>query len=143
VSESSYRRTRPIGETTGTAERPAQHLIGQVLTFDLHAEIEQLHREEAWRTGDHNAKTLTKEPDLRIILVAMKVGARLATHQTPSRVSIQALTGNLRVHLPDRSLDLSSGHLLALEADVPHDVEALDESAFLLTVAWRQVSTIE
>jgi len=29
------------------------------------------------------------------------------------------------------------GRLVSLERDVPHMVEALEESAFLLTIAWR------
>jgi quercetin dioxygenase-like cupin family protein len=36
-----------------------------------------------------------------------------------------------------QEFDLPAGHLLALDAAVPHDVEALEDSAFVLTVAWR------
>jgi hypothetical protein len=31
---------------------------------------------------------------------------------------------------------LPTGTLLALDQGLPHDVEALEESAFLLTIAW-------
>ncbi|SRR5579883_409013 len=133
-------RTHPVGETTGTPERPAQHLIGSVLSFDLNAEIEQLHQEAAWRQGDHNAMTLTKEPVFRIVLVAMKDGARLPAHQASGNISIQALAGHLIVHLPDRTVDLPRGHLVALEANLRHDVEARGESAFLLTVSWQEAA---
>lgn len=137
TNEPFHGRTHPVGETTGTPERPAQHLAGPALSFDLVAEIEQLRREEAWRRGDHNAITLAKEPDLRIVLVAMKDGARLPTHQTPARISVQTLVGGLRLHLPDRTLDVPRGHLLTLEANMPHGVEAQGESAFLLTASWQ------
>ena len=30
----------------------------------------------------------------------------------------------------------NAGHMLALERAIPHDVEALEDSAFLLTIAW-------
>lgn len=131
-------RTHPVGETTGTPERPAQHLVGPVLSFDLAAEIAQLRREEAWRRGDHNAITLSKEPDLRIVLVAMKDGAHLATHQTSAPIAIQTLAGSLRLRLPDRTVELPQGHLLTLEANIPHGVEAQGESAFLLMVSWQE-----
>lgn len=137
MPESYPSRTHPEGETTGTAERPAQHLAGPVLTFDLEAELAQLHREEAWRRGDHNAITLTKGPDLRIVLVAMKEGARLPSHQTAARIVIQALAGRVQVQLPDQLITLPQGHLLTLEAGIPHSIEALSESTFLLTVAWQ------
>jgi len=49
----------------------------------------------------------------------------------------EALSGRLRLHLPAAPVDLPARHVLALEADVRHDVEALKESAFLLTLGWR------
>jgi hypothetical protein len=36
----------------------------------------------------------------------------------------------------DRVAELTSGHLLALDRSIKHDVEALEDSAFLLTIAW-------
>ena len=129
-------RPRPEGETTGSAQRPAQHLTGRALDFDLGAEVERLHEEPAWGQGDRNAKTLVKQPDFRVVLTAMKAGARLAQHEAAGRITIHALEGRLRVHLPDASSDLPAGRLLALDRGVPHDVEAINESAFLLTVSW-------
>ena len=35
-----------------------------------------------------------------------------------------------------RTFDLPAGTLLTLDQNLPHDVEALEESAFLLTIAW-------
>lgn len=64
-----------MGETTATEERLAQQLVGPALTFDLDAEITRLRWEEAWQRGNHNAKTLVKDDDVRIILIAMKSGA--------------------------------------------------------------------
>ncbi|MGH2460755.1 MAG: cupin domain-containing protein [Chloroflexota bacterium] len=136
-----HERTHPVGETTGTPERPSQHLAGLVLSFDLNAEIAQLHREAAWLQGTHNAKTLIKEPDLRIVLIAMRDGARLPTHQASGNISIQALAGHLILQLPDRTVDLPGGHLVALEANLRHDVEARGESALLLTVSWQEAAS--
>ncbi len=57
-------------------------------------------------------------------------------HRAPGRLSIQTLTGHVRLQVLDQTIDLPAGHVLALDPDVAHDVEALDESAFLLTIAW-------
>lgn len=136
MTAQQHDRDRPLGETTGTAERPAQHLAGPALTFDLAAEARQLRAEEAWRRGEHNAKTLMKEADFRVVLVAAKSGGRMREHQAPGRLSIQTLSGQVRVHVSGERVDLPAGHLLTLEPGIVHDVEALAESDFLLTIAW-------
>lgn len=59
-------------------------------------------------------------------------------HRAEGRISIQPLTGRLRIHLADRKLDVSAGHLLVLDCGVLHDLEALEESALLLSISWRR-----
>jgi quercetin dioxygenase-like cupin family protein len=60
-------------------------------------------------------------------------------HRAEARISIQGLVGKIRLHLPGRApVELSAGQLLALDCGMPHDVEALEESAFLLTVSWAK-----
>ncbi|MDQ2831121.1 MAG: hypothetical protein M3Y74_18995, partial [Chloroflexota bacterium] len=66
----------PAGETRGSAQRPAHPLARALLTFDLFGEVERLHAEEGWRQGTRNAKTLVKEPDLRVIVIALRRGGR-------------------------------------------------------------------
>jgi quercetin dioxygenase-like cupin family protein len=129
-------RHEPPGETSGSAQRAPERLAAPVLSFDLAQKLEQLSHETSWERGDHNADTLVKEPDFRIVLIAMKAGARLPQHQAAGRIAIQALAGHLRVQLPDQVVDLPTGHLVALEPDMPHSVEALEPAAFLLTVSW-------
>lgn len=78
-----------------------------------------------------------KYPDFRIVLVLMKAATHMAEHRAEARISIQALVGRIRLHLREQEpLELSAGQLLALDCGMPHDVEALEESAFLLTVSW-------
>ncbi len=125
----------PHGETTGTSERAPQQLAAPVLAFDLTHEVAQLHGQAAWQHGDRNAKTLVKESDFRIVLIALRVGARMEEHRAAGRISVQTLTGYLRLHACGETVDLSVGQLVSLERDVPHDVEAVEESAFLLTIA--------
>jgi quercetin dioxygenase-like cupin family protein len=116
----------------GTLSRP-------VLQFDLAGELGQLHRGESWlQPTGRSSKTLVKYRDLRIVLIAMKAHARIHEHTAAGRISVQSLSGHIRLHLPERVVDLPAGHLLALDQCVPHDVEAAEESVFLLTVAWPQ-----
>lgn len=124
------------GQTTGSPERAAQQLRGSALRFDLAAEAAQLRIERGWREGDRSANTLVKFPDFRVVLTALRAGGRLQEHQAAGRVTIHTLEGRLRLHVQGESTDLPADHLLALEQGVPHDVEALTDSVFLLTLAW-------
>jgi quercetin dioxygenase-like cupin family protein len=113
----------------------APPMAAPFLEFDLKRELEQLHSEPGWGTGQ-NARTLVKYDDLRVVLTALKARARLPGHQTEGRISIQIVVGHIQVRAEGRTFDLPAGSLLALDQGIPHDVEALEESAFLLTIAW-------
>ena len=119
------------------ARRRPPTLAAPHLEFDLAQELSQLRREPAWSSGQ-NAKTLVKYDDLRVVLIVLKAGGRIAGHQTEGRISIHTLQGEVRVKAQNEAFDLPAGHLLTLDHGVPHDVEAVAESAFLLTIAWRR-----
>jgi quercetin dioxygenase-like cupin family protein len=107
--------------------------------FDLAAIDEELRKGDAYQREGHTARTLVRRPDLRVVLVVMKAGARIAEHHADETATVQALRGSIRLRLPDRAAELTAGSLLVLERGVKHDVEAVAESAFLLTLGWRVV----
>ena len=107
------------------------------LHFNVAEEIENLRKEESWRLGTGRAsKTLAKYSDFRLVLVAMKAGTMMREHRTEGQISIHAVLGHVRVTLENEVADLPAGELLVLDCGVPHGVEAVQESAFLLTIAW-------
>jgi len=68
----------------------------------------------------------------------------MSHHRAEGPISIHALQGKIRVHLPDdRTEELKEGDLLTLDRGLEHDVEALEESAFLLTIAWPEAATTD
>ena len=112
-----------------------QSMAAPYLEFDIARELEQLHREVGWQSGQ-NAKTLVKYDGLRILLIALKAGSRIPEHHAEGQISIQTVRGHIQVRAQGRSFELRSGGLLALDQGLPHGVEALEESALLLTIAW-------
>jgi hypothetical protein len=38
--------------------------------------------------------------------------------------------------VPEQPVDLPAGHLLVLDRAIEHDLEAVEESAILLTISW-------
>jgi len=63
-------------------------------------------------------------------------------HQAEGRVSIHHLLGKILIHLPDQKVGLAAGQLLVMDCGVVHDVEAVEESAFLLTIAWPNRASV-
>ena len=119
-------------------ESLAGHLAAPLMDFSLSKEVAQLHHEEAWVRTGHNSKTLVKQPDLRIVLIALKKGVRLEKHKTDARISIHMLSGHAKLQLPEETVDLDAGHLLVVDRALEHDLEAIEESAILLTISWPQ-----
>jgi quercetin dioxygenase-like cupin family protein len=65
-------------------------------------------------------------------------------HRAEGRISIQCLKGSLRIHLPNQqSAEMEGGDLLVLDCGIPHDVEAVEQSAFLLTICWPKSHVAE
>lgn len=57
-------------------------------------------------------------------------------HHADGRISILTLKGSIRLHLGRQTVEVPAGHLLMLERAIPHDLEAVQQSTFLLTIAW-------
>lgn len=107
------------------------------MEFDLTAEVHRLQAETTWSTGQ-NARTLVKYDDLRVVLTALQARERIPEHKTEGRISIHVVSGHVQIRASGRTFNLRNGGLLALDRGVPHEVEALEESAFVLTIAWPQ-----
>jgi quercetin dioxygenase-like cupin family protein len=113
----------------------APPMAAPYMEFDLLAEVHRLKAEATWSTGQ-NARTLVKYDDLRVVLTTLQSGARMPEHQTDGRLSVQVLSGHIQVRASGRTFNLRAGGLLALDRGIRHDVTAVEESAFLLTLAW-------
>jgi quercetin dioxygenase-like cupin family protein len=102
--------------------------------FDLMREIADSERQKPWPAGIH-ARILTKKPDFRVVLISMETAARLKEHHVDGTSSVQVLKGQIRYSTGGQAYDLQTGGLIVLGASIAHEVESLDESAFLLTIS--------
>ena len=107
------------------------------VTFDVPYELARLRAERGYHLEGHAGRTLTKYPDIRVVLVAMKPGARVAFHETAERSTLHVVVGQVRVELETgEGCDLSEGGFAAVERGRLHRIECREECAFLLTLAW-------
>jgi quercetin dioxygenase-like cupin family protein len=130
-------------ESMSLPDHHTHTLAAPMLQFDLRIEAEQLRAQDSYPQGSPTGRTLVKEPDLRIVLMALKAGAKLKEHQASGPISIQALDGIIRLRVDQGSVELTPGELLMLESGIPHDVDAVQDAMFLLTIGrttYQQVS---
>lgn len=97
--------------------------------------LEQLRQEPAWRQRRRNAITLIKQPALGVILMLLGPGSKMHEHQAAGPMTLQVLSGSVRFLAAGQTLTLGSGEVVILESAVEHEVEALEESSCLLTLA--------
>ena len=126
---------KPLESTSSLNRLP--HLADSLLHFNLSDELRRLREEDSWTRGSgRSSKTLAKYPDFRIVLVLMKPGSEMKEHHADARISIQTIQGRIRLQLADQAFELGSDELMCLESGIAHDLKAIEESAFLITVSW-------
>jgi len=125
--------TRPA---PGLVRTHVVHLQDPVGHFDLPALERELRQDVALANEGQSAVTLVKHADLRVVLIALRRGARRIEASTGARISLQALRGHMELHLAGDVVDLPAGHLTTLTGGIEFGIEALTESAVLLTLSW-------
>lgn len=115
-----------------TIGRPLDQTLS---TFDVRKALADLRAEPAIDKEGRNAIILHKEDQMKVVLIAMKAGNEIKSHKAPGPIAVQVVEGEIRFNTEERSVRLKVGELLTLHSNVPHDVTALEESAFLLTLA--------
>jgi quercetin dioxygenase-like cupin family protein len=120
------------------SERTPRPLMGPILNFDLDTEMASLREEDGWRAHGHNARTLIKHSEFRVVLIALRVGSQVHEQQTDERLAIQTLRGRVRLHVPTESVELRINQLVSLDRHIPFSLEALEDCDFLLWLGWSK-----
>jgi quercetin dioxygenase-like cupin family protein len=108
-----------------------------IARFDLAREIAGAEARKPWASGVHS-KTLVKQADIRVVLVMMESGARMDEHHADGSVSIQVMRGAIRLRAGSAAEELRKDQILTIPPSVPHDVQAIEPSVFLLTLSWPE-----
>ena len=89
-------------------------------------------------TSGRSAHTIHGGHDhaLRQTLIALRSGSSLDEHESPGEATLQVLHGRVTLVAGDQSWNGSTGDLLTIP-DARHALQAIEDSAVLLTVAVR------
>lgn len=111
---------------------------GFALRIDLAEEAATLARFVASSGVGYSAKTLVRTADSRVVLIAMRAGARIHEHATDHTIAVQTIAGHVQLDLRTETADLPANTMLVLDAGVRHDVVAKEDSTVLLTIHWQR-----
>jgi quercetin dioxygenase-like cupin family protein len=110
-------------------------MLKDLAQFDLAQEMKESEQKRPWPMG-HFAKTLFKKSDFRMVLIMMDQGSILKEHHADGTISVQVLRGAIDFRVHGETHSLQTNRVLTLGASIKHELEAREESAILLTIAW-------
>lgn len=111
-------------------------LAAPLLCFDFAEELEGLKAERPYREQDRNAKTLVKSKAFRLVLVALKVGARFEEDDPRGYVSLLVRQGHVSLHVGDESTEVGTGQIAAIATGHRWWAIATEESVVVLHFSW-------
>lgn len=150
-------------------DRTGRLLNGVMESFRLDEVVDWLQNETDYLDKGHNALTLVKDypkqnpswnknnkgrvpaltsrPGLRTVIVCIQKGHSLPEHNAPGCFTLTMLRGRIRFILEPQdenvSTELAQGELLALQEPLSHEIQAIEDSAFLLTIAFAKAGSSE
>ena len=131
------KKVLPQSTIRATRQRPegGRALNQEMLTFDTAGLISQIKSEEAWSKSDRNSLTIFKNDFLCMLIVGLHSNASMKKHSAAGTISLQVLQGEIIFETENQQTELTKGKMIALPAGIPHQVYAVKESFFLLTLA--------
>ena len=114
------------------ADRP--HLLG-LHQYDLAEQLTQLRADAPIQAHGRDSLTLVRDSALTLILTALSARSRLPEHRVPGPITVLVLDGRVAFSTQGKRIELGPHGLLTLPAGVLHEVDALEDSAILVSIA--------
>ncbi len=115
-------------------QRPEDRFKAPVHQFDLEETGGRIAAAVVTGTAKHKHETLYKHGAVTVALFVFEKGAGLSEHVAAGVVTVQVISGRLRMAAQGDSHVLNAGQMLIMAPGVRHDVQAEEESRMLLTV---------
>jgi quercetin dioxygenase-like cupin family protein len=135
-------RARQADQAKHQARHPHQENLlaqGGLIALDIRAEIERLKSEPAWAGNDRHGSSLVKGDGINVALMMLKKGAKLQQHHTRAPITVNVIEGRINFIAKGKTQLATQGMIVALDRAIEHSIEAVDESALVLTVGGEQM----
>lgn len=113
---------------------PEDRLAAPVQVVDLAAAAAELRAEKHAPVSGHRQIAVVRHGPVTVIQFVFTQGGLLKEHRADGVVTIQVLSGRLKVVVEDEAREVGRDELMALAPGVPHSVTALEQTDMLLTV---------
>jgi quercetin dioxygenase-like cupin family protein len=110
-------------------------LAGPILVHDLEQRLAELRGEESYTRSGRAGRTLAKAGRFRLIVVAMRDGNQIGTHQAESPMTLHVLAGRIHYRAGGEDHQLQQGQVLFFGPGDAHDIVAEGETALLITIS--------
>ena len=120
------------------ADRP--HPLG-LHQYSLAEQLVRLRADAPIRAHGRDSLTLMRDSVFTLILTALSAGSRLPEHRAPGPITVLVLDGRVAFSAQGERLELGPHSLITLPAGVLHEVDALEDSAILVSIAAPVVHT--
>jgi quercetin dioxygenase-like cupin family protein len=103
--------------------------------IDLGEEAASLLGEPQPESRDRNSRTVATTDRVRVTVTALEAGAELGSEESDDTLVVQALRGQLSLHVDGMDVDLRAGQLATVEEPAAWRIRAATDSVLLITVA--------
>jgi quercetin dioxygenase-like cupin family protein len=107
---------------------------GKASTFDVPAIIDDLKKQQNWLNGEISSVILLSSPTIKVLLTLMHEGTEVISYQADDSVTFQVIDGSMILHIGDESILIREGEMLTLDEKLKYSFDAVEETAFLLTL---------
>jgi quercetin dioxygenase-like cupin family protein len=83
---------------------------------------------------ERKKKTLFDTPYLQGFMLYIKAHGHVPSHEAKGEITVQTVTGRIRMGIDGSQYSMPAGALLPIEANVPHELWADEESVCFVTM---------
>lgn len=105
-----------------------------MMAFAIAEEISKIKADQPSTNQGKRSAVLAKNEHISIVLAVLARGEALQEHQTDGQITVTVVQGAIRFDALNERVRLNAGGLLTLRPAIRHSVEALEDSAFVITV---------
>ncbi len=80
-------------------------------------------------------KFILETENTKEIRILMKKGQKMEEHQTPFPIVVHLISGAIDFEVKGKTYDLKTGAILSLDGNVPHSLDAKEDSMVRLSIS--------